>query len=146
MKFLLMVAKNYTEAFNALLDAYLEIGENIPQFTQYQNLFGSNVYMQTALAYIYEDILEFHKEALRYFRQRSECVQLRHESLRELTNNQHGKRFSMRHGAPSAKPLPTSLKICGGINFSSKAKLRSFNSKKYGTCAANPRDISRNTG
>ena len=78
MKFLLMVVKNYTEAFNALLDAYLEIGENIPQFTQYQNLFGSNVYMQIALAHIYEDILEFHKEALRYFRQRGECVQLRH--------------------------------------------------------------------
>ena len=74
MKYLLMVAKNYTEAFNALLDAYLEIGENIPQFTQYQNLFGSNIYMQTALANIYEDILEFHKEALRYFRQRSECI------------------------------------------------------------------------
>lgn len=78
MKFLLMVVKNYTEAFNMLLDAYLEISENIPQFTQYQNLFRSNFYIQIALAHIYEDILKFHKEALRYFRQRNECVQLRH--------------------------------------------------------------------
>lgn len=77
MKFLLMVAKNYTEAFNALLDAYLEIGENIPQFAQYQNMFESNVYMQIALAHIYEDILEFHREALRFFRQRSKYVQLK---------------------------------------------------------------------
>ncbi|KAF2642210.1 hypothetical protein P280DRAFT_449775 [Massarina eburnea CBS 473.64] len=68
MKFLLMVASNYTEAFNALLAAYLEIGENLPQFTKYQDLFGSNAYMQITLAHIYEDILEFHKEALRYFR------------------------------------------------------------------------------
>lgn len=78
MKFLLMIARNYTEAFNALLDAYLEIGENIPQLAQYQNMFESNVHMQIALAHIYEDILEFHKEALRYFRQRSECVQLKY--------------------------------------------------------------------
>jgi hypothetical protein len=72
MKFLLMVAKNYTDAFNALLDAYLEIGQNMPQFSQYQTLFQDNVHMQLALAHIFEDILEFHKEALRYFRQRSE--------------------------------------------------------------------------
>jgi hypothetical protein len=72
MKFLLMVAKNYTDAFNALLDAYLEIGENLPQLSQYQTLFAENPHMQLALAHIFEDILEFHKEALRYFRQRSE--------------------------------------------------------------------------
>jgi hypothetical protein len=72
MKFLLMVARNYTDAFNALLDAYLEIGENLPQLTQYQALFSENSHMQLALAHIFEDILEFHKEALRYFRQRSE--------------------------------------------------------------------------
>ena len=74
MKFLLMVAKNYADAFNALLDAYLEIGENIPQFSQYQTVFQSNSHMQLALAYIYDDILEFHKEALRYFRQRSKSI------------------------------------------------------------------------
>jgi hypothetical protein len=72
MKFLLLVAKNYTDAFNALLDAYLEIGENLPQLSQYQNLFAKNPHMELALAHIFEDILEFHKEALRYFRQRSE--------------------------------------------------------------------------
>lgn len=71
MKFLLMVANNYSDAFNALLSAYTEIGENIPQFAQYQHLFGSNVHMQVALAHIYEDILQFHKEAVRYFKQRS---------------------------------------------------------------------------
>lgn len=74
MKFLLMVAKNHADAFNALLDAYLEIGENIPQFSQYQTLFQSNPHMQVALSCIYEDILEFHKEALRYFRGSSRLV------------------------------------------------------------------------
>ncbi|KAF1840937.1 uncharacterized protein K460DRAFT_410330 [Cucurbitaria berberidis CBS 394.84] len=85
MKFLLMVAKNYADAFNALLDAYLEIGENLPQFTQYQTVFQSNSHMQLALAYIYEDILEFHKEALRYFRQRT-WKELFHATWRSFSN------------------------------------------------------------
>lgn len=81
MKFLLLIAKNYADAFNALLEAYLEIGENIPQLSQYQQLFETNPYMQLALASIYEDILEFHKEALRYFRQRSMPTIFSHVSL-----------------------------------------------------------------
>lgn len=75
MKFLLMVSKNYADAFNALLNAYLEIGQSIPQFSQYQILFQSNAHMQVAMSYIYEDILEFHKEALRYFKKSSRLSQ-----------------------------------------------------------------------
>ncbi|PZC93210.1 zf-H2C2-2 domain containing protein [Pyrenophora tritici-repentis] len=70
MKFLLLTARNYTDAFNSLLDMYLEIGESMPQFAQYQTLFQNNTHMQLALVNIYKDILEFHKEALRYFRQK----------------------------------------------------------------------------
>ncbi|KAF2726766.1 hypothetical protein EJ04DRAFT_452711 [Polyplosphaeria fusca] len=80
-----MVAKNYADAFNALLEAYLEIGENIPQLTQYQQLFETNPYMQLALASIHEDILEFHKEALRYFRQRK-WKELFHATWRSFSN------------------------------------------------------------
>lgn len=101
MKFLLMVAKNYAEAFNALLEAYLEIGENIPQLSQYQQLVGTNPHMQLALASIYEDILDFHKEALRYFRQRSMVAICSHVTL-QLIDCQHGKSYFMRHGALSA--------------------------------------------
>ena len=74
MKFLLMVAKNHTDAFNALLNAYLQISENIPQFSQYQTLFHGNPHMQEALSHIYKDILEFHREALRYFRTSSRLI------------------------------------------------------------------------
>ncbi|KAI2477453.1 Goodbye domain containing protein [Pyrenophora tritici-repentis] len=70
MKFLLLTARNYTDAFNSLLDMYLEIGESMPQFAQYQTLFQNNTHMQLALVNIYKDILEFHKEALQYFRQK----------------------------------------------------------------------------
>lgn len=96
-----MVAKNYADAFNALLDAYLKIGDNIPQLSQYQQLFETNPHMQLALASIYEDILEFHKEALRYFRQRSMPAICSHVPL-QLIDDQHGESYFMRHGALSA--------------------------------------------
>jgi hypothetical protein len=60
-----------SEALNSLLDAYQQIGEQIPQLLQYQELFVSSPHMGTILAMIYQDILEFHREALKYFKQRS---------------------------------------------------------------------------
>ena len=54
-----------------MLEGYLTIGENLPQLEQYQELFGSNQYMRSALASIFEDILDFHAEAVKHFKQRS---------------------------------------------------------------------------
>lgn len=68
------IASAYTEAFDALLDAYQQIGESLPLLAQYQALFERNPNMQKVLALIYSDILEFHKKALKYFRQRSKFV------------------------------------------------------------------------
>jgi hypothetical protein len=56
-----------------LLDAYQQIGEQVPQLSQYQQLFATSAHMGTILAMIYQDILEFHREALKYFKQRSNC-------------------------------------------------------------------------
>ncbi|KAI0595286.1 hypothetical protein F4775DRAFT_569708 [Biscogniauxia sp. FL1348] len=69
MKFMLLTACNFSEAFNSLLDAYQQIGEFIPQLQSYQELQHclSNSYMRTVLALIYKDILEFHGVALKYF-------------------------------------------------------------------------------
>lgn len=85
MEFLLLFAKNYADAFNALLEAYLEIGDNLPQLSQFQTLFADNTHMQLALAHIFQDILEFHKEALRYFRERSKSFIMR-KPLRQLNS------------------------------------------------------------
>ncbi|XTI89154.1 hypothetical protein V2W45_1469393 [Cenococcum geophilum] len=69
------VASAYSEAFDALLDAYEEIGNNLPLLSQYQDLLehvrvSHNPHFQRALTLIYIDILEFHKKALKYFQQR----------------------------------------------------------------------------
>ncbi|KAM7213295.1 hypothetical protein V8F06_011306 [Rhypophila decipiens] len=68
MKFMLMTACSYTEAFNSLLDAYLQIGELLPQLEYHQQHCISNSYMRTVLSLMYKDILEFHAAALKHFR------------------------------------------------------------------------------
>ncbi|CAH0046236.1 unnamed protein product [Clonostachys solani] len=67
MKFILLTANMYTDAFNAVLDAYQDIGEQIPLLTDFE-IFASNTHMMEILGLIYTDILEFHREALRFFR------------------------------------------------------------------------------
>ena len=54
-----------------MLEGYLAIGESIPQLVQYQKLFQESQYMRTALVSIFEDILDFHLEAVKLFKQRS---------------------------------------------------------------------------
>ncbi|KAH0563508.1 hypothetical protein GP486_001929 [Trichoglossum hirsutum] len=76
MKYLLLVASTFSEALNSLLDAYQQIGEQIPQLLQYQQIFATSPHMGTILAMIYQDILEFHREALKYFKQRSTVIHL----------------------------------------------------------------------
>ncbi|KAG9233941.1 hypothetical protein BJ875DRAFT_377537 [Amylocarpus encephaloides] len=63
------VTSNFHRAFSELLGVYERIGENIPLLTQYQDLFPDNARMAKVLGYMYQDILEFHQKALRYFQQ-----------------------------------------------------------------------------
>ena len=65
------VASSYAEAFNELLDVYQTIGQDMPLLLQYQFIFQDNPHMVRVLTLMYEDILEFHRRALKYFQQRS---------------------------------------------------------------------------
>ncbi|TEY63394.1 hypothetical protein BOTCAL_0155g00160 [Botryotinia calthae] len=67
MKFCLQVASSWAESFDTLLDAYQQLVENIPLLEQYGDLFKGNSYMVNVLALIYEDMLDFHRAALRVF-------------------------------------------------------------------------------
>lgn len=68
------VASAWSHSFDTLLDAYQQIGENIPLFERYRELFRDHPHMRNALATIYEDILEFHRKALRIFSKRSKLT------------------------------------------------------------------------
>lgn len=65
------MASNLADAFNALLDAYQRIGEQIPLLLQYQALFQAYPHMRQLLVDIYQDILEFHREAIKHFQKSS---------------------------------------------------------------------------
>jgi len=52
------------------LDTYQDLGECLPQFQLYEALFRGTPHLQRALEYIYEDILDFHRKALKVFRHR----------------------------------------------------------------------------
>jgi hypothetical protein len=60
-------AVTWTEALDSLLEAYSNIAENLPQFKRYKDLFGVSSYTRKILEMIYEDILDFHKWALKFF-------------------------------------------------------------------------------
>ena len=54
-----------------ILDTYQRIGECLPQFKQYEAVFLDNHNMERVLEYVYEDILDFHRKALKIFRCKS---------------------------------------------------------------------------
>ena len=61
-------ASNYTDAFDLLLDAYKDIGNSLPQFGKYAQLFGNKPSVRKVLVEIFEGILRFHKRAMGFFR------------------------------------------------------------------------------
>ncbi|KAK4195589.1 hypothetical protein QBC40DRAFT_288802 [Triangularia verruculosa] len=70
MKFLLITASSYNEAFDSLLNAYQDIWEQLPLLEEYASALESRPHLQTVLIWIYKDILEFHREAIGYFKHR----------------------------------------------------------------------------
>jgi hypothetical protein len=55
------------DSFDILLDAYQQIGDVLPLLESYQSLFRDNSDMTKIVALMYLDILEFHKQAIRFF-------------------------------------------------------------------------------
>ncbi|XXG96436.1 hypothetical protein Hte_002719 [Hypoxylon texense] len=68
------VASSFAEAFHELLDIYEELGESFPLLRQYERLFHEDPNMLRVLAIMYKDILEFHRQAFRYFQQPSTLI------------------------------------------------------------------------
>jgi hypothetical protein len=67
LKFLLQVASTWSYSFDRLLEAYEQIGEQLPLLQQYEILFRKEPCMTKVLRLMYEDILEFHKRATKFF-------------------------------------------------------------------------------
>lgn len=61
--------EKFEDVFNGLLDTYQEIGQNLPLLQQYRELFNNDSFMVRILSVIYEDILKFHRIAIKYYNQ-----------------------------------------------------------------------------
>lgn len=61
------MASTWSDSFDILLDAYEQIGKEIPLLEQYKAVFENDPHMVKVLGFIYKDILEFHKRAIRFF-------------------------------------------------------------------------------
>ncbi|KAF2024888.1 C2H2 domain-containing protein [Setomelanomma holmii] len=68
IKFLLMTASAVSEAFETLLDAFKQIGEQLPLLADYEMLHGDNPKMVDALEMIYIDIFAFYDRATKFVR------------------------------------------------------------------------------
>lgn len=56
----------FADAFEALVDAYGQIGEQLPLLSEYEALFQTSPYMINVLYLMYIDILDFHSQALKF--------------------------------------------------------------------------------
>ncbi|KAK4196326.1 hypothetical protein QBC40DRAFT_351857 [Triangularia verruculosa] len=63
------IASSFSDAFTELISIYESLGEEIPLVMQYEMIFQGDSNMRRVLAYLYKDVLEFHRRALKYFQQ-----------------------------------------------------------------------------
>ncbi|KAF8535202.1 hypothetical protein BDD12DRAFT_753299 [Trichophaea hybrida] len=68
IKLLLQITSKYIEIYDQMLDVFSKIGHCLPQFQRIQQIFNQNIYVNNFLALLYQEIIEFHVEALRFFR------------------------------------------------------------------------------
>ncbi len=67
----MQIASSFAEGFTELLGVYESLGEELPLILQYEKLFSEDPNMKRVLTYLYKDVLEFHRRALKYFQQPS---------------------------------------------------------------------------
>ncbi|KAK7917257.1 hypothetical protein PG985_010865 [Apiospora marii] len=71
MKLILLTASTWAESLDTLLDAYEQISDHLPILQKYEDLFRTQPEMQAAVEMIWADVLRFHSQALRIFKQRT---------------------------------------------------------------------------
>ena len=65
------VASNYFQSYDKLLDVFHEIGSSLPQFQEIAEIFRGSDQIANYLSLFYAEIIEFHYQAMRFFRQKS---------------------------------------------------------------------------
>ena len=64
------IAQNHISALEKLIDAYAMIGEAMPRFNKLSDAFKDDPEFLQVMGHFYEDVLEFHRRAYKFFRRR----------------------------------------------------------------------------
>jgi hypothetical protein len=67
-------AQEHARALDKLLMAYGSIGANLPRLSRYADTFPNNREFQQLIAFLFEDIVEFHRKAYCMIRKPGICV------------------------------------------------------------------------
>ncbi len=74
---MLQIAQGHISSLERLIDAYAMIGEAMPRFQKLSSAFKDDAEFLQVMAHFYEDILEFHRRAYKFFRRRGKPRLLR---------------------------------------------------------------------
>lgn len=67
IKFLLQMSDNSTQSFDAIVEVMTGIGNKLPLFEAYTNIFETSVRVLDVLVLFYKDILDFYEIVLNFF-------------------------------------------------------------------------------
>jgi hypothetical protein len=62
------LAADYDNAFEKLISAYSQIAEHLPRFDRLSEAYRNHPDFQRVIALVYGDILEFHRQAYKFFK------------------------------------------------------------------------------
>ncbi|KAL9122534.1 MAG: hypothetical protein Q9187_000916 [Circinaria calcarea] len=121
IKFLLLISSTFLKSWDALLEAMAQIGESLPQFQVYGNLFNMSQGMKHALCIFYSDILEFHVTILNFFRHKKWSI-----FFESLWPRYAGKISVILHNIRRHKLLVTDEVTLANITEAYKARERAY--------------------
>jgi hypothetical protein len=68
------IASDFSTKLDSLLNAYSQVADAMPDFSRIGTAFQDTPSVREVLAFIYEDILEFHRRAYKFLRRRGQLV------------------------------------------------------------------------
>jgi hypothetical protein len=74
IKLFLQISSTHVKCFDIILNALRRIGENLPRFESFENIFKGDLRIKRVLLWIYSDILEFYAEVLSFLRKKGQYM------------------------------------------------------------------------
>jgi hypothetical protein len=74
IKLFLQISSTHVKCFDIILNALRRIGENLPRFESFENIFKGDLRIKRVLLWIYSDILEFYAEVLTFLRKKGQYM------------------------------------------------------------------------